>query len=139
MCIRDSGKLYPYEGNYSTYLDKKQERLEVAGKKDAKLRKRLKDELEWVRSGAKARQAKNKARLERYEEMAAEAEKYKKLDFEEIQIPTPPRLGNKVVEVKDLQKGFDGRTLIKDLSFTCLLYTSPSPRDRQKSRMPSSA
>ena len=210
MCIRDS---------YSTYLDKKQERLEVAGKKDAKLRKRLKDELEWVRSGAKARQAKNKARLERYEEMAAEAEKYKKLDFEEIQIPTPPRLGNKVVEVKDLQKGFDGRTLIKDLSFTlprngivgvigpngvgkttlfktivgleqpdagsvevgdtvklsyvdqnrenidpeatvwevvsggldyihvgqnempsrCLLYTSPSPRDRQKSRMPSSA
>ena len=118
ICEVDRGKLYPYEGNYSTYLDKKQERLEVAGKKDAKLRKRLKDELEWVRSGAKARQAKNKARLERYEEMAAEAEKYKKLDFEEIQIPTPPRLGNKVVEVKDLQKGFDGRTLIKDLSFT---------------------
>ena len=118
ICEVDRGKLYPYEGNYSTYLDKKQERLEVAGKKDAKLRKRLKDELEWVRSGAKARQAKNKARLERYEEMAAEAEKYKKLDFEEIQIPTPPRLGNKVVEVKDLQKGFDGRVLIKDLSFT---------------------
>lgn len=118
ICEVDRGKLYPYEGNYSTYLDKKQERLEVAGKKDAKLRKRLKDELEWVRSGAKARQAKNKARLERYEEMAAEAEKYKKLDFEEIQIPTPPRLGNKVVEVKDLQKGFDGRILIKDLSFT---------------------
>ena len=118
ICEVDRGKLYPYEGNYSTYLDKKQERLEVAGKKDAKLRKRLKDELEWVRSGAKARQAKNKARLERYEEMAAEAEKYKKLDFEEIQIPTPPRLGNKVVEVKDLQKGFDGRTLIKGLSFT---------------------
>jgi len=118
ICEVDRGKLYPYEGNYSTYLGKKQERLEVAGKKDAKLRKRLKDELEWVRSGAKARQAKNKARLERYEEMAAEAEKYKKLDFEEIQIPTPPRLGNKVVEVKDLQKGFDGRVLIKDLSFT---------------------
>jgi len=118
ICEVDRGKLYPYEGNYSTYLDKKQERLEVAGKKDAKLRKRLKDELEWVRSGAKARQAKNKARLERYEEMAAEAEKYKKLDFEEIQIPTPPRLGNKVVEVKDLQKGFDDRVLIKDLSFT---------------------
>ena len=118
ICEVDRGKLYPYEGNYSTYLDKKQERLEVAGKKDAKLRKRLKDELEWVRSGSKARQAKNKARLERYEEMAAEAEKYKKLDFEEIQIPTPPRLGNKVVEVKDLQKGFDDRVLIKDLSFT---------------------
>ena len=118
ICEVDRGKLYPYEGNYSTYLDKKQERFEVAGKKDAKLRKRLKDELEWVRSGSKARQAKNKARLERYEEMAAEAEKYKKLDFEEIQIPTPPRLGNKVVEVKDLQKGFDDRVLIKDLSFT---------------------
>lgn len=118
ICEVDRGKLYPYEGNYSTYLDKKQERLQVAGKKDAKLRKRLKDELEWVRSGAKARQAKNKARLERYEEMAAEAEKYKKLDFEEIQIPTPPRLGNKVVEAKNLVKGFDDRTLIKDLSFT---------------------
>ncbi|KQB84781.1 energy-dependent translational throttle protein EttA [Corynebacterium lowii] len=118
ICEVDRGKLYPYEGNYSTYLDTKQQRLEVAGKKDAKLRKRLKDELEWVRSGAKARQAKNKARLERYEEMAAEAEQYKKLDFEEIQIPTPPRLGNKVVEVESLVKGFDGRTLIKDLSFT---------------------
>ncbi|WPF67302.1 MULTISPECIES: energy-dependent translational throttle protein EttA [unclassified Corynebacterium] len=118
ICEVDRGKLYPYEGNYSTYLDTKAQRLEVAGKKDAKLRKRLKDELEWVRSGAKARQAKNKARLERYEEMAAEAEKYKKLDFEEIQIPTPPRLGNKVVEANDLVKGFDGRTLIKDLSFT---------------------
>ena len=118
ICEVDRGKLYPYEGNYSTYLDKKQERLEVAGKKDAKLRKRLKEELAWVRSGAKARQAKNKARLERSEEMAAEAEKYKKLDFEEIQIPTPPRLGNKVVEVDNLNKGFDGRTLIKDLSFT---------------------
>ncbi|MBC3185015.1 energy-dependent translational throttle protein EttA [Corynebacterium sp. zg-331] len=118
ICEVDRGKLYPYEGNYSTYLDTKAQRLEVAGKKDAKLRKRLKDELEWVRSGAKARQAKNRARLERYEEMAAEAEKYKKLDFEEIQIPTPPRLGNKVVEVSGLVKGFDGRTLIKDLSFT---------------------
>ena len=118
ICEVDRGKLYPYEGNYSTYLEKKSERLQVAGKKDAKLQKRLKQELQWVRSGAKARQAKNKARLQRYEEMAAEAEKYKKLDFEEIQIPTPPRLGNKVVEVKDLQKGFDGRTLIKDLSFT---------------------
>ena len=118
ICEVDRGQLYPYEGNYSTYLETKAKRLEVAGKKDAKLRKRLKDELAWVRSGAKARQAKNKARLERYEEMAAEAEKYQKLDFEEIQIPTPPRLGNKVVEVKDLEKGFDGRVLIKDLTFT---------------------
>ena len=118
ICEVDRGQLHPYEGNYSTYLEKKAERLEVAGKKDQKLQKRLKDELAWVRSGAKARQAKNKARLQRYDEMVAEAEKYRKLDFEEIQIPTPPRLGNKVVEVKDLEKGFDGRVLIKDLSFT---------------------
>lgn len=118
ICEVDRGKLYPYEGNYSTYLEKKSERLQVAGKKDAKLQKQLKQELQWVRSGAKARQAKNKARLQRYEEMAAEAEKYKKLDFEEIQIPTPQRLGNQVVEVSHLNKGFDGRTLIKDLSFT---------------------
>ncbi|OFM18277.1 energy-dependent translational throttle protein EttA [Corynebacterium sp. HMSC077G01] len=118
ICEVDRGKLYPYEGNYSTYLEKKAERLEVAGKKDAKLQKRLEDELAWVRSGQKARQAKNKARLERYEQMVEEAEQYKKLDFEEIQIPTPPRLGNQVVEVKDLEKGFDGRVLIKDLSFT---------------------
>ncbi|WP_311357725.1 energy-dependent translational throttle protein EttA, partial [Corynebacterium riegelii] len=118
ICEVDRGQLYPYEGNYSTYLEKKAERLEVAGKKDQKLQKRLKNELEWVRSSPKARQAKNKARLERYEEMAAEAEQYKKLDFEEIQIPTPPRLGNKVVEVEHLDKGFDGRILIKDLSFT---------------------
>ena len=118
ICEVDRGKLYPYEGNYSTYLEKKAERLEVAGRKDQKLQKRLKKELDWVRSSPKARQAKNKARLERYEEMAAEAEQYRKLDFEEIQIPTPPRLGNKVVEVEDLNKGFDGRVLIKDLSFT---------------------
>ncbi|MBZ8178246.1 energy-dependent translational throttle protein EttA [Corynebacterium poyangense] len=118
ICEVDRGKLYGYEGNYSDYLEKKAARLEVAGRKDQKLQKRLKDELAWVRSGQKARQAKNRARLQRYEEMAAEAEKYKKLDFEEIQIPTPPRLGNKVVEVKNLTKGFDGRTLIKDLSFT---------------------
>lgn len=118
ICEVDRGHLYPYQGNYSTYLEKKAERLEVAGRKDAKLQKRLKEELAWVRSGAKARQAKSKARLQRYEEMAAEAEQYKKLDFEEIQIPTPPRLGNQVVEVKDLEKGFDGRVLIKDLSFT---------------------
>ncbi len=118
ICEVDRGKLYPYEGNYSTYLEKKEERLQVAGRKDAKLQKRLKEELAWVRSGAKARQAKNKARLERYEQMVAEAEKYQKLDFEEIQIPTPPRLGNKVVEVSNLVKGFDGRTLIDGLSFT---------------------
>ena len=118
ICEVDRGKLYPYEGNYSTYLEKKAERLEVAGKKDQKLQKRLKKELDWVRSSPKARQAKNKARLERYEEMAAEAEQYRKLDFEEIQIPTPPRLGNKVVEVENLDKGFDGRVLIDDLSFT---------------------
>ncbi|MHA2789635.1 energy-dependent translational throttle protein EttA [Corynebacterium sp. S7] len=118
ICEVDRGKLFPYEGNYSTYLEKKAERLEISGQKDQKLQKRLKDELAWVRSSPKARQAKNKARLDRYEEMAAEAEQYKKLDFEEIQIPTPPRLGNKVVEVEHLDKGFDGRILIKDLSFT---------------------
>ena len=114
----DRGRAYPYEGNYSTYLEKKAERLEVAGKKDQKLQKRLKEELAWVRSGAKARQAKNKARLQRYEEMAAEAEKTRKLDFEEIQIPVGPRLGNVVVEVEHLDKGYGGRMLIKDLSFT---------------------
>jgi ATP-binding cassette ChvD family protein len=114
----DRGRAYPYEGNYSTYLEKKAERIAVQGRKDAKLQKRLQEELAWVRSGAKARQAKNKARLQRYEEMAAEAEKTRKLDFEEIQIPTGPRLGNLVVEVKNLDKGFGGRLLIKDLSFT---------------------
>lgn len=114
----DRGRAYPYEGNYSTYLEKKAERIAVAGRKDAKLQKRLQEELAWVRSGAKARQAKNKARLQRYEEMVAEAEKTRKLDFEEIQIPTGPRLGNLVVEVKNLDKGFGGRLLIKDLSFT---------------------
>ncbi|MGV0602290.1 ATP-binding cassette domain-containing protein, partial [Mycolicibacterium pulveris] len=114
----DRGRAYPYEGNYSTYLEKKAERIAVQGRKDAKLQKRLKEELAWVRSGAKARQAKGKARLQRYEEMAAEAEKSRKLDFEEIQIPVGPRLGNVVVEVEHLDKGFDGRPLIKDLSFT---------------------
>ncbi|TSD98647.1 energy-dependent translational throttle protein EttA [Gordonia rubripertincta] len=118
ICEVDRGKLHPYEGNYSTYLEKKAERLEVQGKKDQKLQKRLKEELAWVRSGSKARQTKNKARLARYEEMAAEAEKTRKLDFEEIQIPTPPRLGDVVVEVSHLDKGFEGRVLIKDLSFT---------------------
>jgi ATP-binding cassette ChvD family protein len=118
ICEVDRGQLHPYEGNYSTYLEKKAERLEVQGKKDQKLQKRLKAELEWVRSGAKARQSKSKARLAKYEEMAAEAEKHRKLDFEEIQIPTPPRLGNVVVDVDELTKGFDDRVLIKDLSFT---------------------
>jgi ATP-binding cassette ChvD family protein len=114
----DRGRAYPYEGNYSTYLEKKAERLTLQGRKDQKLQKRLVEELAWVRSGAKARQAKNKARLGRYEEMVAEAEKTRKLDFEEIQIPTGPRLGNQVVDVTNLDKGFDGRILIKDLSFT---------------------
>ncbi|WP_278313409.1 energy-dependent translational throttle protein EttA [Lolliginicoccus levis] len=114
----ERGKAHGYEGNYSTYLEKKAERLEVQGKKDQKLQKRLKDELAWVRSGAKARQAKSKSRLQRYEEMAAEAEKSRKLDMEEIQIPAGPRLGSVVVEVKNLDKGYGDRMLIKDLSFT---------------------
>ena len=101
----DRGRLYPYEGNYSTYLEKKSERLTIQGKKDAKLAKRLKTELEWVRSNAKGRQVKSKARLARYEEMAAEAERTRKLDFEELQIPPGPRLGSTVIEVKDLQEG----------------------------------
>ncbi len=114
----DRGRAYPYEGNYSTYLEKKADRLAVQGRKDQKLQKRLRDELAWVRSGAKARQAKSRARLQRYEEMAVEAERSRKLDFEEIQIPAGPRLGNVVVEVSHLDKGFDHRVLIKDLSFT---------------------
>ncbi|RFA14611.1 energy-dependent translational throttle protein EttA [Subtercola boreus] len=114
----DRGKLYPYEGNYSTYLEKKQERLQVQGKKDAKLSKRLAEELEWVRSNAKGRQAKSKARLARYEEMASEAERTRKLDFEEIVIPVGPRLGSQVIDAKKLSKGFGERVLINDLSFT---------------------
>ncbi len=114
----DRGRLIGYEGNYSTYLEKKAERLDIQGKKDAKLAKRLKEELDWVRSNAKGRQAKSKARLARYEEMATEAERMRKLDFEEIQIPAGPRLGNVVIEAKHLQKGFGGRTLIDDLSFS---------------------
>ena len=114
----DRGRAYPYEGNYSTYLEKKSERLAVAGKKDQKLQKRLRDELDWVRQNAKGRQTKSKSRLARYEEMAAEAEKTRKLDFEEIQIPPGPRLGNVVVEASHLDKGFDGELLMKDLSFT---------------------
>ncbi|WP_300019050.1 energy-dependent translational throttle protein EttA [Pseudonocardia sp.] len=114
----DRGRAIGYQGNYSTYLEKKAERVAVQGRKDAKLARRLTEELAWVRSGAKARQAKGRARLDRYEEMAAEAEKHRKLDFEEIQIPPGPRLGNVVVEVDHLDKGFDGRVLIKDLSFS---------------------
>jgi ATP-binding cassette ChvD family protein len=114
----DRGRLYPYEGNYSTYLEKKSERLQIQGKKDAKLAKRLKTELEWVRSNAKGRQVKSKARLARYEEMAAEAERTRKLDFEELQIPPGPRLGSTVIEVKDLKKGFGDRVLIDNLSFS---------------------
>jgi ATP-binding cassette ChvD family protein len=118
ICEVDRGRLYPYEGNYSTYLEKKQERLTVQGKKDAKLAKRLASELEWVRSNAKGRQAKSKSRLARYEEMAAEADRTKKLDFEEIQIPPGPRLGDIVLEAKNLEKGFGERVLIDGLSFT---------------------
>jgi ATP-binding cassette ChvD family protein len=114
----DRGRLYPYEGNYSTYLEKKAERLQIQGRKDAKLAKRLKDELEWVRSNAKGRQAKSKARLARYEEMAAEADRTRKLDFEEIAIPPGPRLGSQVIEVRNLRKGFGDRVLIDNLSFT---------------------
>ncbi|KUP27471.1 MULTISPECIES: energy-dependent translational throttle protein EttA [Kocuria] len=118
ICEVDRGRLYPYEGNYSTYLDTKAKRMEVQGKKDAKQAKRLKDELEWVRSNAKGRQTKSKSRLARYEEMAAEAEKTRKLDFEEIQIPPGPRLGNQVIEATDLKKGFGDRSLIDGLSFS---------------------
>jgi len=114
----DRGRAYPYEGNYSTYLEKKAERLSVQGRKDVKLHKRLTEELAWVRSGAKARQAKSKARLQRYEEMATEAEKTRKLDFEEIQIPVGPRLGSVVVEVSHLVKGFGDRCLFENLSFS---------------------
>ncbi|MEU8132868.1 energy-dependent translational throttle protein EttA [Streptodolium elevatio] len=114
----DRGRAFPYEGNYSTYLETKQTRLKVEGQKDAKRAKRLKEELEWVRSNAKGRQAKSKARLARYEEMAAEADKMRKLDFEEIQIPPGPRLGNVVIEVDQLNKAFGEKVLIDDLSFT---------------------
>jgi ATP-binding cassette ChvD family protein len=114
----DRGRAYPYEGNYSTYLDKKAQRLAVQGRKDVKLQKRLSEELEWVRSNARARQTKSRARLDRYDEMAAEAEKTRKLDFEEIQIPPGPRLGNTVIEANNLQKGFGDRVLIRNLSFS---------------------
>jgi ATP-binding cassette ChvD family protein len=114
----DRGRAYPYEGNYSTYLETKATRLKIEGQKDAKRAKRLSEELEWVRMNAKGRQVKSKARLARYEEMAAEADKMRKLDFEEIQIPPGPRLGNVVIEVNNLSKGFGDRLLIDDLSFT---------------------
>jgi ATP-binding cassette ChvD family protein len=114
----DRGRAYPYEGNYSTYLETKSARLKIEGQKDAKRAKRLTEELEWVRMNAKGRQTKSKARLARYEEMAAEADKMRKLDFEEIQIPPGPRLGNVVIEVNNLSKGFGDRLLIDDLSFT---------------------
>jgi ATP-binding cassette ChvD family protein len=114
----DRGRAYPYEGNYSTYLETKAARLKVEGQKDAKRAKRLAEELDWVRQNAKGRQVKSKSRLARYEEMAAEAEKARKLDFEEIQIPMGPRLGNIVVEVENLSKGFGDRLLIDELSFS---------------------
>ena len=114
----DRGHAYPYEGNYSVYLEKKAARLKVEGQRDAKLKKRLTDELDWVRSSARARQTKSRSRLERYEEMAAEAEKTRKLDFDEIQIPPGPRLGNVVVEADHLTKAFGDRVLLDDLSFT---------------------
>ena len=114
----DRGRAYPYEGNYTTYLETKEARMKVEGQKDAKRAKRLKEEIEWVRMNAKGRQTKSKARLARYEEMAAEADKTRKLDFEEIQIPPGPRLGDIVVECQNLVKGFDDRILIDDLSFT---------------------
>ncbi len=114
----DRGRAYPYEGNYTTYLETKEARMKVEGQKDVKRAKRLKEELEWVRMNAKGRQVKSKARLARYEEMAAEADKTRKLDFEEIQIPPGPRLGDVVVACEKLVKGFDDRILIDDLSFT---------------------
>ena len=114
----DRGKTHPYEGNYSTYLETKKDRLKIEGQKDAKRAKMLEKELEWVRSNPKARQAKSKARLARYEEMAAEADRMRKIDTSEINIPAGPRLGDVVLEAKELTKGFDGRTLMHDLSFS---------------------
>ena len=118
ICEVDRGHLYPYQGNYSTYLETKAKRMEIQGQKDAKLARRLHSELDWVRSSPKARQAKNRARLERYEEMDAQARAHRKLDFSEIQIPPGPRLGSKVLEVNHLRKAYGSRVLIDDLSFT---------------------
>ena len=117
ICEVDRGQLYPYEGNYSTYLEKKAARLEAEGRENAKRAKKMRSELEWVRQSPKARQAKNRARLERYEQMEAEARATKKLDFSEIQIPVGPRLGAKVLTVEHLTKAFGDRILIDDLSF----------------------
>ena len=118
ICEVDRGHLYPYKGNYSTYLETKAARIAAQGQRDAKLAKRMASELEWVRSSPKARQAKNKARLARYEEMEAEARASQKLDWTDIRIPVGPRLGAKVLEVEHLHKEFDGRVLIDDLSFS---------------------
>lgn len=118
ICEVDRGHLYPYKGNYSTYLETKAARLESQGQQQAKLAKRMKNELEWVRSSPKARQAKNKARLERYEQMEAEARSAKSVDFTDITIPVGPRLGSKVLEVEHLHKQFGDRVLIDDLSFS---------------------
>ncbi|ROR53666.1 ATP-binding cassette ChvD family protein [Luteococcus japonicus] len=118
ICEIDRGRLHPYEGNYSTYLETKRQRLTIEGQKDAKRAKILEKELEWVRSSPKARQAKSKARLARYEEMAAEAERNRKIDTSEINIPAGPRLGSTVIEVEKLKKGFGDRVLINDLSFS---------------------
>ena len=118
ICEVDRGHLYPYKGNYSTYLETKASRIKAQGEREAKLLKRLEAELDWVRSSPKARQAKNKARLERYEQMEAEARAYKKIDFSDIHIPVGPRLGNVVLEAEHIHKEFDGRVLIDDLSFS---------------------
>ena len=118
ICEVDRGQLYPDKGNYTTYLETKAKRMEIQGAKDAKLAKRLKNELDWVRSSPKARQAKNKARLERYDQMEQEARNSKKLDFSEIQIPPGPRLGSTVLEAEHIHKAFGDRVLIDDLSFT---------------------
>lgn len=118
ICEVDRGQLFPYKGNYSTYLETKAKRLAAQGQQQAKLAKRMEKELEWVRSSPKARQAKSKARLERYEQMEAEARAAKKLDFTEIQIPVGPRLGSKVLEAHNVSKSFGERVLIDDLSFT---------------------
>ena len=118
ICEVDRGSLYPYKGNYSTYLETKAARMAAQGQRDAKLAKRMQNELEWVRSSPKARQAKNKARLENYDRMVAEASQSKKVDFTDIHIPVGPRLGAEVLNVEHLHKEFDGRVLIDDLSFS---------------------